>query len=146
MHIRMDGGYMVLGLTRNQYRFRGLLFVAILCLCFCGCDTNAGKYPFQVSSEWRCDTIECSLSYSTDEDGNEQEDEVLIWENEMLHVNIAFGVGDFCVFPEGSVKYDERLFSGTWNYEGEKLVLRIEEDYLFNYQFSTLEFSALQVN
>lgn len=140
----MDGGYMVLGLILKKHRLGFNLFIVFLCLFFCSCDSRAGQYPFQVSSEWRCDTIEFSLSYSTDVSGNKQENEVLIWGNETFPVNIAFGLGDFCVFPDGSVKYDERLFSGTWKYEGSKLVLEIEEDFLFNNQFSELSFTPLQ--
>ena len=129
------------GLIRKKQGCLVVLLLMYVCLLLIGCDMRAGQYPFQLSDKWQCDIPDFSLCYSTDENGNKQDHEILRWENKAIPVNVTFGQGEFCVFPDGSVNYDERLFSGIWKYEGDKLVLIIKEDFLFDNQFSELLFS-----
>lgn len=139
----MDGGYMDSGLIRKMQSCFVFLLLMYVCLLIIGCDMRAGQYPFQVSDKWQCDTLDFSLCYSTDVNGNKRDYEMLIWESKTIPVNVVFGMGEYCVFPDGSANHDERLFSGIWKYEGDKLVLIIKEDFLFDNQFSALVFSPI---
>lgn len=112
----------------------------LLCLILCCCNVRAVEYPFQISRKWRCENPPFSLSYSYDEVASIDKTEILTWNDQEISVNIAFGLGDFCVFPAGQNHNDQRLFSGTWYYKDKKLVLELDEDFFFGGLFSELEF------
>ena len=141
MLIRMGGGYMDFYLIHERQQKLICILILSLCILFIGCYANDVQYPFQVSSKWQCESLDFSLSYYTNTAGKKLEVETLLWKDQVYQVNIAFGLGDFCVFPEYANIYDERLFAGTWYYKEDKLVLKIEEDFLFGDQFTELVFT-----
>lgn len=136
---------MVCGLTPKQ--FQNKLIVIIMCslilINLCSCDMRAGRYPFQMANYWKCPSPEFSLSYWTDADNRKQEDAQLIWNNQIIGVIVAFGVGDFCVYPADSLAYSDRLLSGLWKYRAGDLILVIKEDFIFENQYKELVFSPV---
>ena len=144
--ILMGGGFMDSELILKWMRKTiALLAMIALCICwFCACDTIHGKYPFQVATKWVCDNPYFLLSYPENKKDNEHGE--LQLGTEIITVDITFGLGDYCVYPVHSVHYDDRLLTGLWDYRNGNLVLSIDEDYLFENQYSELIFAPSSTN
>ena len=91
-----------------------------------------------------CLTPKISLIYPEHDGNGATKYETIEWENEILSIDIMFGLGDYCVYPVDSVAYEDRLFNGTWKYRNGNLILLIEEDFLFDNKFSELVFSPVE--
>lgn len=120
-----------------------LLFLMVLSVAFVfwGCDPMANHYPFSETSDWICDDPYCTLSYSKDDKGSLISIEELTWGDTIIEVDFEFSSDYYCVYPKGSTNHEERLFSGTWNYQNGKLVMLIEEDFIFNSHYAKLIFT-----
>lgn len=117
-----------------------VLFIAAL---FSGCDPYAGSYPFLVESEWICNDPYMILTYYENSNGMLSATEYLTWNGVQLEVDLKFQANSYCISPEDSTDYDERLLRGTWEYRNGDLVLIIEEDFLFENQYAELVFSPV---
>lgn len=132
----------------RQPRLYIVLRFSILAVCililFTACDPKAGKYPYSEDSEWICTDPYFVLSYSRISQGGFVEIEYLEWEDTTIAVDVKYQSSGFWVYPKGSNVYDERLLSGTWKYRKGNLVFFIDEDFVFNNQFSELVFTPVQ--
>lgn len=137
---------MDLELIRRVYlkRIRYITFLACLLMFFCSCDGKAGQYPSDLSNGWMCNDPYFVLQYYSDEEKSYELEKGLIKSSDAaIEINISFGMGDFWVLPIDSNAYDDRLLSGTWNYRRGDLILKIKEDFLFDYQYSELVLSPV---
>lgn len=137
---------MVCYLKHNIKRFRSFLIAIFLfefLILLTGCDPYSEEYPYLCGSGWICEEPSFQLKYTTGDDGRLQSEEVLVWNNTQIYVEVAFSQSTFCVFPKGIPSYEHRLFSGTWEYQNKDLIFFIEEDFLFGDQYKTLAFSKL---
>ena len=116
-------------------------FVFVVCAFLFGCDATAGAYPYSEPSEWISRDPSFILTYTRDSTGYLVSEETLIWNEEEIAVDIGYNADFFCVQPEGSVVFAERLFSGTWYYRNGNLVLSVEEDFIFNNQYAEIVLS-----
>lgn len=57
-------------------------------------------------------------------------------------VDAIFESGNFVVYPEGSPHWEDRLMTGTYEYEGDRLVLHMKEDFVFNGHYKEMRFAA----
>lgn len=110
-----------------------LILLVFITVFFCACDE-----PYNVSENWISEDPYFLLCYSRDTDGILIQDEQLELDGELINVDLMFGRGVYCVYPQDSNNYDERLLSGTWKYRNGDLVLEIEEDFVFSNQYSEL--------
>ena len=136
---------MALELIRNFKKFNRILALCSITVIFllCGCDAKYGKYPYDRASYWYCSEPEFSIECSTNEFGVLVDSAVLNWGNEEILVDVDFQTSLFWVLPANSEKYDDRLLSGSWEYKKDNLVLFIDEDFLFEGQYSKLVFSPI---
>lgn len=98
------------------------------------------EYPWERGSHWVCEDPDFTLSYSVNSLGSMVSEEILIWEGREIRVDLAMGQGYYAVFPKYSNHYDDRLLTGTWKFKRGNLVLRIEEDFIFDNQYKELVF------
>lgn len=122
-----------------------ILFVLILPVFLTSCDPKYGHYPSQLASKWVCTAPEFTIEYSRNASGVLEDSAILRWNEESIPVDLAFDSVSFWLLPESSEDYDDRLLFGTWEYRDENLVLVIEEDFIFENQFSELVFSPLEL-
>ena len=80
------------------------------------------------------------MRYSTDEDGVLIQSEQMVLNGITYYVDVCFSRNTYCVYPEGETKYSERLFSGTWEYRNNNLILVIEEDFIFEGKYNEILF------
>lgn len=130
---------MVSELTKVKYAFYVLFFMAILAF-LSGCDPYAESYPFLTESKWICEDPNFILTYTKGDNGVISSEEHLEWDEQTWEVDLDFHASSYCVNPENSTAYEERLFSGTWEYRNGNLVLIIEEDLFFDNKYSELIF------
>lgn len=137
---------MDLGLTHRLY-FRILLVFCLLIasmLLFSGCDPMSNKYPYDKAMEWVCTNPYFAVEYLTTDDGRVVDHSASIqWNDSLLTVEVNLGSSHFWVSPTTSNHYDDRLLSGKWRYRGKNLVLSIEEDFIFDNQYSEIIFSPV---
>lgn len=126
---------------KNMHRLMSFFAVLILCVAMCSCDGKAGRYPHDLGTEWICNDPYFSLKYTEDANGILVQTEQLEWEGETIAVDVGFISTTYCVYPEHSNHYEDRLFSGTWSYRNKVLILSIDEDFIFDNQYSELIFS-----
>lgn len=138
-------GFMDLELIRSIKRLNRIMVLSclIVILLLCGCDAKAGNYPYDRASHWHCLEPEFSINCSTDTSGIMVDSAVVNWNNEEILVDVDFHASFFWVLPENSDNYDDRLLSGSWEYQKDNLVLFIDEDYLFEKQYHKLVFSPI---
>ena len=131
---------MVLELIRNKKMIAKffLILLIISMLLFCGCDSRYGRYPFQVSEEWYSEEPAIFLSYTQNSNGTWDLYHTLTWADSMKEISIGMQSSYYCVYPAGSNHYEDRLFSGSWKYQNGNLVLNIEEDFLFDGEYSKI--------
>ena len=142
----MVGGFMDLGLIRRAFlkRVRCITLLTCLFVFLCGCDGRAGQYPYDLSASWMCNEPHFVLQYYADEEKSFELEKGLIELPEVaIEVDISFGMGDFWVLPIDSKAYEDRLLSGTWSYRRGDLILKIQEDFLFDHQYSELVLSPV---
>ena len=104
------------------------------------------NYPYHVAPMWQCDDPYFLLVYTREENGALTCHEALEWNNETNVVDVGFLMREYDVYPAETSAYADRLFSGTWKYRKGNLVLMIEEDFLFDYQYSELVFSPVSAD
>lgn len=122
----------------NTHKRCLILLLLISMFLFSSCDPRSGRYPFQKAEYWYSEDPQISLHYARDSDGYWHDSEMLIFEDEEIEISVAMHVDYYCVYPADSSHYDDRLFSGRWGYRGKNLVLKIEEDFLFNGAYSKI--------
>ena len=114
-----------------------ILVAAFMCL---GCDPYYGEYPHSEESEWACENPQISLSYRMEENGMISQEERLVWAETAIEIDVFFRSSFYVVYPAGLTDYEDRIFSGSWCYRKGNLILKIDEDFIFNDQFDELEF------
>lgn len=126
----------------NSFRYRRLFVILLLCVSLVvpGCTPAWIKYPYDLCDTWICEDPKFSIIYSRDEAGWGFCDATLEWQGEVIPVEVAFYTSRFEVCPEGDPLYDNRLLSGSWEFEDGHLVLHIEEDFIFDGTFDKLVF------
>ena len=130
----MDTGLIPKYVSRQVLLVMILLSFAILCV---GCSE-----PYNVADAWLCPDPSFSLIYSKDDRGTLIQSEILVVNDELMQVDVLFSRATFCIYPEGSHSYSDRLLTGTWKYRNNTLVLSIEDDYLFDNKYSELVFTS----
>ena len=123
---------------KNHKSISLFLICILVCSLFCSCDLRYGKYPSDIAAQWTSETPHLALTYSVNSNGEIVTHEELEFENELIAVDILFGLGDYCVYPINSSAYKDRLFSGRWKYRKGNLVLIIKEDFIFENQYSEI--------
>jgi len=118
-----------------------LLLLAISVLVM-GCDYYY-EPPYEKGSRWACEEPQVMLSYTKDAEGNLLQEEILVWNEQTMEIDVVFQSSQYVAYPENAAHYDHRLFSGSWTYKNGSLILVVEEDFLFHNQFDHLVF-ALQ--
>ena len=114
-----------------------ILIFAIVSL---GCDPYYDKYPYDRASSWISTNPPVSLTYQEMANGTVSQEEVLVWEESTIEIDLMFRADFYDAFPANSAAYDDRLFSGSWHYRDDKLILTIDEDFIFGHRFEELEF------
>lgn len=126
---------------KRRIEFRCTYFVllvlvfAVLCS---GCDPYYNNYPHDKATGWICTNPFISLSYNTDSNGTLSQEEILIWEELTLEIDLVFQSNLFTMYPANTTSHDERLISGSWYYRNGNLILTIDEDFIFEHQFKEL--------
>ena len=121
---------------------RVALLIMVLSVLLGGCDTHAifDMYPSDRADSWYCATLDFTLNVN-------QTASVLNWEGKTLNVSMAVQSSYYVmVYEQGkdTVTQDSTLFSGTYSYSGENLILKIEEDNLFNGTYEELCFVPVE--
>lgn len=140
---------MASGLIPKKAAIKGMIFLLLLSIVsmfLWQYHTSSRNYPFHISSEWHSNAPVFTLSYMQDDNGMLNSSEILEWNHEIIYVDVCFLMREYCVYPKNSDAYEDRLFSGTWHYRKGKLVLTIQEDYIFDNQFSELVFTSVSTN
>lgn len=122
-----------------------VLFVIILVFVLWLSNSDNRNYPYLVEGRWVCTEPYFSLLYNKEETGKINRSEIIKWDNQVIEVEIGFLMKEYCVYPEGSSSYDDRLLSGTWKYRDGNLVFFIFEDFIFNEQYSELIFAPIKL-
>lgn len=130
---------MVTGLILSPPKKSCILISLVLLLFLCSCEE-----PYNKSNEWLCETPYFSLLYTRDSQGILVQTEALVLDGELIAVDLLFGRGIYCVYPEGSNHYEDRLFSGSWEYRAGNLVLTIEEDFAFDGEYDRIVLSPVK--
>lgn len=130
--------------TRKKCAFAVLLVLVFAMLSY-GCDPNYNEYPYDRASEWICENPTISLLYQTGSSGLVSQKETLMWNGSTLEIDVLFQSDFYAAYPANSGSHDECLFSGSWYYRNNNLILIIEEDFIFDYQFGELEFAPTGV-
>lgn len=128
----------------RQHIMTVCLIIIPLLFSSCAFDPMANRYPYDLSGEWVSEDPYFTLSYSWNDDGTLDWLEVVEWEGKQIKVELCMQAAMYYVLPFASNKYDEKLFRGTWEYRDGGLVLYIEEDFLFDNQFSEIVFKKAE--
>ena len=122
-----------------------LLVMVVSMLCM-GCDLLAGRYPCDRGTEWVCSDPSFTLSYIYNPNGTLAEESLLEIDGELIAVEVYFYSIYFKVVPRSSEDHSHCLFSGTWKYRGGNLVLKIDEDIIFDHQYKEFVFSSVKAD
>ena len=133
---------MEFALTKPTPRL-GVLLLIVMVLLLSGCDPYADSYPFLTEAKWECADPKISLEFTKSATGAISERHTLEWNGMVLYIDLNFRANLFVVNPSTSTHYDSRLFTGTWKYQNEYLVLTIEEDFIFDHAYNELVFSKI---
>lgn len=120
-----------------------ILFILVCIITSYGCDPCHNNYPYNIASAWVCENPPISLSYVTESSGLTTQKETIFWGGATLEIDLLFQSDFYTAYPANSTVHDERLFSGSWYYCDNNLVLSVEEDFIFDYQFDELVFVPL---
>ena len=123
--------------------------ILLVMFLLCGCDPRSGQYPHQKAERWVSEDPMISLEYTHNEDGTWTFCEELYWNDELIAIEVAMQSDYFCVYPIDStnpdvIHHEDRLFSGTWRYRQGNLILMIEEDYIFDGQYSQIVITPIK--
>ena len=121
-----------------------ILLLTIVVGILCCSISNNRRYPYLVEEKWICTEPYVVLTYLMDDSNALHSSEVIVLDNQTIEVEIGFLMREYCAYPKGFSSYDDRLFSGTWKYEGKNLVFIIDEDFIFNNRYSKLVFSPVK--
>ena len=139
-YIRKGCGFMESGLISKKRRnaFICTLLIITSIVLFAGCDPQYGNYPSSKAPIWTCSDPVFRIVYTKEKNGMTSSNAILEWEGTLIEVSIYFQSCLYDVFPKNSSAYEDRLFGGTWEYRGENLILKIEDDYVFGQRYSKL--------
>lgn len=116
-----------------------IIIAAILLLAACIAFPR-NKDPETIAECWYCSELDFVLNVTP-------EKSELIWHDKQYEVIIGFRAGSgYDVFVEngdGIVSQEEILFRGTWTCKRGKLVLKINDDRLFEGAYNQLTFEPL---
>lgn len=135
---------------RVKWKFTGITVIlippilAVILFTISSISMPFVEYPWERESQWVCADPHFTVSYLKHSQGSLISEEILIWEDKEIRVDLRIGVSYFTVFPEYSNVHDDRLLSGTWKYRKGNLVLRIEEDFIFDNQYKELVLSPIE--
>ena len=133
-------------------RFFLIILICVVLFYCVGCDgyATAKRYPCYKSSYWYCEKLDFAFYYEYHEDGRmKYATYPLHWDGETLNVFVDFIVGSWHIDVDngdGVTQIEEQILSGTWTYKGDKLILEITKDNLFDGQFQELVFIPMDVN
>lgn len=133
---------MVYELIHKGY-FKAICIILTM-LFLCGCDRYAGKYPYSTADHWTCKDPYITINYIRNENGTFTEESSLEWNGETIDIDIDFGHGNFVVHPNGNYSFEERLFDGTCKFRNGNVILVIDDDFIFDYQFSEIVLSPVE--
>lgn len=127
---------------RSGFHYRRLFAMLLLCVMMfmSGCTPPWIKFPYDLCDTWVCENPRFSIVYSRDEAGWGLCDASMEWKDEVIDVEVNFSTSQFVVGPKSDPLYDNRLLSGSWEYEDGNLVLYIEEDFIFDNTVDKLVF------
>ena len=114
-----------------------VLLVACMAILYFSNILNS-PHPSEIAENWGCQYPNLCLNYVKSDNNEWVFSEALVWDDETIDISIGFGKGVYCVYPADSSSYIDRLFCGTWKYKRGNLVLKIEEDFIFNNQYSEI--------
>ena len=120
-----------------------ILFLLIFVIASYGCDPCYNSYPYHIASAWVCENPPISLTYKTESSGLTSQKETILWNGSTLEIDLLFQSDFYTAYPANSTVHDERLFRGSWYYRDNNLVLSVDEDFIFDYQFDELVFVPL---
>lgn len=126
----------------NKTLLRSMLLIVSIAILLLACDPCYGGYPYQRSSTWVSSDPVFTVVYSELENGVIEQTTMLEVNGMPIEVNLYFQSSLFDVYPKGINSYDNRLFGGKWEYREGDLVLIVEEDYLFDNEYSEIVFSS----
>jgi len=118
-----------------------LLFIVMVIL-LTGCDSTE-RYPWHKAKQWYCKDIDFMLTCALDEKGDllDAYNPHWIWNDEAYYVHIGFRDNYFDFMSvESDTRICRTLFAGTFQYQGENMILTITEDKLFDGAFDELVF------
>lgn len=98
------------------------------------------NYPYKTEANWICEEPHIEFVYSKADNGAPLSKEYLVWNEEVIPIDVSYDPGMYCVTPKGSAVYAERLFTGEWKYRKGTLVFSIKEDFIFGNQYDELIF------
>lgn len=135
----------------NKRRKRGALCLLILALIglqliLTACDPKAGEYPYARDSVWICDDPQISLEYRWVDKKGLFSNETMIWDCEDWSLYVEYLASQYWAFADEKEKPEDLLFKGHWTYRRGNLILKIEEDYLFNGQYKELVFTRQKID
>lgn len=142
----MECGYMVCVSNDKATSVKCTCFIlVVLVFAFIsyGCDPYYNNYPYDNASSWICENPPISLTYKTESSELISQKETILWNGSTLEIDVLFQSEFYTAYPANSSIHDERLFSGSWYYRDNNLVLSVEEDFIFDYQFDELVFVPL---
>ena len=122
-----------------------LLVMVVSMLCM-GCDLLAGRYPYDRGTEWVCSDPNFTISYIYNPNGTFTQEAFLEADGEMIAVEECFQSIYFKVYPRSSNHYSDRFFTGEWKYRGGNLVLKIDEDFVFDNQYEEFVFCPVNAD
>ena len=128
--------------------FAMLAICVIVTVSLIACDTYGVMelYPYQKADTWLCESIDYRIQFTYNENGIlEVTADQLVWRDQEYMVYMScqgsrFSVLYFDDIGEDGIGEEDILFAGTWKYRGNKLVLEIKKDNLFNGEIAELVF------
>ena len=123
-------------------KLKFLPLVLVLVIFLAGCDTYAmfDRYPWDKADCWYCEEIDYTIKYSFSSNGQLQPHmERWNWDGQTYYVTAACQAStiDFIVTESG---IGRTLFSGTWKYEGDNMVVTLMKDNILGWKYTELVF------
>lgn len=121
---------------------RYLLLFLVVVIFLTGCDSTE-RYPWHKAKQWYCEDINFLITCTFDEKGNllDAYNSHWIWNDESYNVHIGFRYDYFDFMKsDPDTRTCRTLFAGTFQYQGENMILTITEDNLFYGEFDELVF------
>ena len=131
--------------TKRMKLLPVLLIMVVSMLCM-GCDPYYDRYPYRTGLEWVCSDPNFTISYIYKPNGTFTQEAFLEADGEMMAVEVCFQSIIFEVYPRNSNHFSDRFFTGEWKYRGGNLVLKIDEDFIFDHQYKEFVFSPVNAD